>query len=140
MKAATADQLKEFLSCWPDVDSETGLSLRGDELLVKSREAMIAAVNNFNSASLHFRAEIFITTAMIGWTYLCHAWFKRDGIDYRYKTHPGDFVANANVGGKVGLHLGLLLLSGWSNCVDARRHEFRHGKIRGAAACGARFR
>lgn len=67
------------------MDGETGLSLRGDELLVKAREAMIAAVHNFNSAGLHFRAEIFITTAMVAWTYLCHAWFKREGIDYRYK-------------------------------------------------------
>ncbi len=85
VKASTADQLNEFLRCWPDVDGETGLSLRGDELLVKSREAMIAAVHNFNAAGIHFRAEIFITTAMIGWTYLCHAWFKREGIDFRYK-------------------------------------------------------
>ncbi|WP_246671610.1 DUF3644 domain-containing protein [Mesorhizobium sp. B2-4-12] len=52
---------------------------------MKAREAMIAAVHNFNSAGLHFRAEIFITTAMVAWTYLCHAWFKREGIDYRYK-------------------------------------------------------
>jgi len=85
VKAATTEQLNEFLSCWPDVDGETGLSLRGDELLVKSREAMIAAVHNFNAAGIHFRAEIFITTAIIGWIYLCHAWFKRKGIDFRYK-------------------------------------------------------
>ncbi len=85
IKPANSEQLAEFLNCWPDVDGETGLSLRGDELLVKAREAMIAAVHNFNSAGLHFRAEIFITTAMIAWTYLCHAWFKREGIDYRYK-------------------------------------------------------
>ncbi len=85
VRVATAGQLQDYLDCWPDVDGETGLSLRGDELLVKSREAMIAAVHNFNAAGLHFRAEIFITTAMIGWTYLCHAWFKREGIDYRYK-------------------------------------------------------
>ncbi|MEP9387714.1 DUF3644 domain-containing protein [Mesorhizobium sp. KR9-304] len=85
IKPANSDQLAEFLNCWPNVDDETGLSLRGDELLVKAREAMIAAVHNFNSAGLHFRAEIFITTAVIVWTYLCHAWFKREGIDYRYK-------------------------------------------------------
>lgn len=90
VKAASADQLSAYLRCWPDVDAETGLSLRGDELLVKAREAMIAAVHNFNSAGLHFRAEIFITTAMIAWTYLCHAWFKREGIDYRYKKN-GEF-------------------------------------------------
>ncbi len=87
VKAASADQLADFFACWPDVDGETGLSLRGDELLLKAREAMIAAVHNFNSAGLHFRAEIFITTAMIAWTYLCHAWFKREGVDYRYKTN-----------------------------------------------------
>ena len=85
VKAASADQLAEFLRCWPDVDVETGLSLRGDELLVKAREAMIGAVHSFNSAGLNFRAEIFVTTAMIAWTYLCHSWFKREGIDYRFK-------------------------------------------------------
>ena len=85
LNAASNTELDEFLSNWPNVDVETGLSLRGDELLVKAREAMIAAVHNFNSAGIHFRAEIFITTAVISWTYLCHAWFKREGIDYRYR-------------------------------------------------------
>lgn len=45
---------------------------------------MIAAVHVFNSAGLTFRAELFIVTAVIAWTYLLHAWFKRDGVDYRY--------------------------------------------------------
>lgn len=85
VKPATAEHLSDYLRCWPEVDGETGLSLRGDELLVKAREAMIAAVHTFNSAGLHFRSEIFITTAMIAWTYLCHSWFKREGVDYRYK-------------------------------------------------------
>ena len=80
-RAATQQQLSEFLLVWPDVDPETGLSNRGDELLVKAREAMIAAVHTFNAAGLTFRAEIFITTAMIAWTYLLHAWFKKEGVD-----------------------------------------------------------
>ena len=50
-----------------------GLSLRGDELLIKAREAMIAAVHTFNSAGLTFRAELFIVTAIIAWTCLLHA-------------------------------------------------------------------
>ena len=83
-KPATADDLDGFLSSWPEIDSETGLSLRGDELLIKAREAMIAAVHTFNSAGLTFRAELFIVTAVIAWTYLLHAWFKREGIDYRH--------------------------------------------------------
>jgi len=86
VKGAAADDLAAFLAAWPDVDAETGLSIRGDELLVKAREAMIAAVHTFNGAGLTFRAELFIVTAIIAWTYLLHAWFKREGIDYRHMT------------------------------------------------------
>lgn len=89
VKAASAEELAEFLATWPDVDPSTGLSVRGDELLIKAREAMIAAVHTFNSAGLTFRAELFIVTAMIAWTYLLHAWFKRKGTDYRYKEGDG---------------------------------------------------
>ncbi|MCA3324607.1 MAG: DUF3644 domain-containing protein [Roseomonas sp.] len=84
IKAASPEQLENFIASWPEVDVETGLSLRGDELLIKAREAMIAAVQTFNGAGLTFRAELFIVTAIIAWTYLLHAWFKREGVDYRY--------------------------------------------------------
>jgi hypothetical protein len=84
VKTATAGELDEFLATWPDVDPQTGLSLRGDELIIKAREAMIAAVHIFNSAGLTFRAELFIVTCIIAWTYLLHSWFRREGIDYRY--------------------------------------------------------
>lgn len=86
-RPATDEQLAAFLLAWPDLDPETGLSIRGDELLLKSREAMIAAVHTFNAAGLTFRAEIFIATAVISWTYLLHAWFARAGVDYRYVEH-----------------------------------------------------
>jgi hypothetical protein len=90
VKKATPEELDEFLTSWPDVDSETGLSLRGDELLIKAREAMISAVHSFNGAGLTFRSELFIVTAIIAWTYLMHSFFKREGIDYRYyKTVDG---------------------------------------------------
>jgi hypothetical protein len=92
IKVATAEQLKTFLTTWPCVDPQTGLSIDGDELLIKAREAMIAAVHVFNSAGLTFRAELFITTTIIAWTYLLHSWFRREGIDYRYdnsKTKQG---------------------------------------------------
>lgn len=92
IKPANDDDLDVFLATWPDIDHETGLSIRGDELLIKAREAMIAAVQTFNSAGMTFRAELFIVTAIIAWTYLLHAWFRREGIDYRYpgqKTKEG---------------------------------------------------
>lgn len=84
-RPASDEQLSAFLLAWPDVNPDTGLSVRGDELLLKAREAMIAAVHTFNSAGLTFRAEIFITSAVIAWTYLLHAWFARAGVDYRYR-------------------------------------------------------
>lgn len=83
-RPASAEELDEFLSAWPEVDPQTGLSLRGDELLIKAREAMIAAVHMFNGAGLHFRTELFIVTAIIAWTYLLHAFYRREGVDYRY--------------------------------------------------------
>ena len=83
-RTAAPEELDNFLLTWPDVDHETGLSLHGDELLIKAREAMIAAVHIFNSAGLSFRAELFIVTAVIAWTYLLHAYFRREGLDYRY--------------------------------------------------------
>jgi hypothetical protein len=89
LKAASQDELDSFIASWPEVDPETGLSLRGDELLIKAREAMIAAVHTFNSGGLTFRAELFIVTSIIAWTYLLHAWFKREGIDYRHTKKEG---------------------------------------------------
>jgi hypothetical protein len=83
LKAASQDELDSFIATWPEVDPETGLSLRGE------REAMIAAVQTFNSGGLTFRAELFIVTAIIAWTYLLHAWFKREGIDYRHVKKEG---------------------------------------------------
>lgn len=93
IKASSPEELEGFLVTWPEVDAETGLSLRGDELLIKAREAMIAAVHTFNSAGLTFRAELFIVSAIISWTYLLHAWFKREGVDYRHiKNESGQKV------------------------------------------------
>jgi len=95
-KVASDEELDAFLSNWPEVDPETGLSLRGDELLVKAREAMIAAVHTFNGAGLTFRAELFIVTSIIAWTYLMHAWFRRENIDYRYVSADGDVKKTKN--------------------------------------------
>lgn len=85
LKPASEEQLTDFLAAWPEIDPDSGLSLQGDELLIKAREAMIAAVHVFNGAGLTFRTELFIVTAIIAWTYLLHAWFKREGIDFRYE-------------------------------------------------------
>lgn len=85
IKPASDLELDVFLTAWPDIDPVTELHLKGDELLIKAREAMIAAVHTFNSAGLVFRGELFIVTSIIAWTYLMHAFYKREGVDYRHK-------------------------------------------------------
>ena len=84
VKPAKLSELNEFLQKWPNADPSSGLNLDGDELLIKAREAMIAAVHIFNSVGLNFRAELFIVAATIAWTYLLHSYFRRKKIDYRY--------------------------------------------------------
>lgn len=46
---------------------------------------MIAAVQIFNSPSIHFKSELFITTSIIAWTYLIHAHYRKIGVEYRTK-------------------------------------------------------
>lgn len=55
-----------------------------DELVTKSREAALAAVQIFNSPLITFKSEIFIVLMNIAWTYLLHAYYRKEGIEYRY--------------------------------------------------------
>lgn len=55
-----------------------------DELLKKSREAMLAAVQIYNNPHITFKSESFITLSVISWTYLLHGYYQKQNIDYRY--------------------------------------------------------
>ena len=50
---------------------------------------MLAAVQIYNNPQVTFKAESFITLAVIGWTYLLHAFLRSKGIDYRYYRYTG---------------------------------------------------
>jgi hypothetical protein len=54
-----------------------------DELVKKAKEAMLTAVQIFNNPQVEFKAELFIVTSAIGWTYLMHAFYRKRGIEYR---------------------------------------------------------
>lgn len=56
-----------------------------DELIKKSREAMLAATQIYNNPLITFKSESFITLSVIAWTYLLHAYYQKIGIDYRCK-------------------------------------------------------
>jgi hypothetical protein len=53
------------------------------ELVKKAREAMLAAVQIFNNPQIDFKAELFIVTTVIAWTYLIHAYYRKKRIEYR---------------------------------------------------------
>lgn len=55
-----------------------------NELLKKSREAALAAVQVFNNPAITFKSEIYIVLMVIAWTYLLHAHFRKQKIEYRY--------------------------------------------------------
>lgn len=82
---ATQAELDTFLAAWPEIDPTTGAHLRGDELLVKAREAMIQAVQGYNNPRAYFKSETFIVIAVIAYTYLLHWYYRRNGVDIRYK-------------------------------------------------------
>src|ERR1039458_2137761 len=59
------------------------------ELVTKSREAALAAVQIFNNPQITFKSEIFIVLMNIAWTYLLHAHYRIKGIEYRYFEQKG---------------------------------------------------
>lgn len=57
-----------------------------NELLEKSREALLSAVQVYNNPNIKFKSETFIVLSIIAWTYLLHAYYRSKHIDYRYFT------------------------------------------------------
>lgn len=57
-----------------------------EELLRKSREAALAAVQLFNNPNVTFKSESYILLMVVAWTYLLHAYYRGERIDYRYFT------------------------------------------------------
>ena len=59
------------------------------ELVNKSREAALAAVQIFNNPNISFKSESYVVLMIIAWTYLLHAYFKKEKIEYRYFDQNG---------------------------------------------------
>ncbi|WP_028975505.1 DUF3644 domain-containing protein [Spirochaeta cellobiosiphila] len=59
------------------------------ELIKKSREATLAAVQIFNNPNISFKAESYVILMIIGWTYLMHAYYRSNKIEYRYYSQHG---------------------------------------------------
>lgn len=60
-----------------------------EELLTKSREAMLSAVQIFNNPNIQFKSESFIVLSNIAWMYLLHAYYRERDKEYRYYKQTG---------------------------------------------------
>ena len=78
---ATDDEIAMFRLRKTSFDPKTGLNQFADERLVRAREAMILAVQVFNSGSLKFKTEVFTVLTNIAWTYLLHEHYVRNGVE-----------------------------------------------------------
>jgi len=61
-------------------DHVTGLCPIDDERLVRAREAMLLAVELFNTPRIAFKAGVFSMLANVAWTYLLHEFYESKGV------------------------------------------------------------
>lgn len=59
------------------------------QLIKKSQEAALAAIQIFNTPLITFKSEAFIVLMTVAWTYLLHAYYRKKGIEYRYFEQSG---------------------------------------------------
>jgi hypothetical protein len=66
-----------------------GLTPKTEELVLKARESVLAAVQHYNNPTALFRSGNYLVLMIIGFTALFHACFERDGVDYIEYTKDG---------------------------------------------------
>ena len=77
--AASDEEVEFFQIRKSSYDQKTGLNLFDHERLVRPREAMILAVQVFNSPATRFKTEVFTMLANVAWTYLMHEYYESKG-------------------------------------------------------------
>lgn len=75
--AASDEEVAFFQIRKSSYDLKTGLNLFDHERLIRAREAMMLAVQVFNSPALRFKSEVFTMLANVAWTYLLHEHYER---------------------------------------------------------------
>ena len=80
IQVASDDELDFFRVRKRSFDPQTMLNLYDDERLIRAREAMLLAVQIFNSPTLRFKTEVYAVLANIAWTYLLHEYYAKRGV------------------------------------------------------------
>lgn len=78
---ATKQQVDAFRQKKLLFDHVTGLCPIDNERLVRAREAMILAVELFNTPRIVFKAGVFAMLSNVAWTYLLHEFYQSKGVD-----------------------------------------------------------
>ena len=78
--AATKNEVECYKTGKRTTDLITGLNSYDHERLIRAREAMMLAVQVFNSPNVTFKIEAFSVLAVIAWTYLLHEYYFRKRI------------------------------------------------------------
>ena len=78
---ATDSQVALFKAKKAAYDHITGLCAFDNERLVRAREAMILAVELFNTLRIRFKAGVFSMLSNVAWTYLLHEFYERKGVN-----------------------------------------------------------
>lgn len=77
---ASDEEVEYFHIRKKSYDHRTGLNLIDHERLIRAREAMILAVQVFNSSALCFKTEVFTMLTNVAWTYLLHEFYERKNV------------------------------------------------------------
>lgn len=77
---ATKQQVEAFRHKKLLFDHMTGLCPIDNERLVRAREAMILAVELFNTPRIVFKTGVFSMLTNVAWTYLLHEYYESKGI------------------------------------------------------------
>jgi hypothetical protein len=77
IEPASDEDVSFFMHKKQSYDPKTGLNHYDNERLIRAREAMILAVQIFNSPALIFKTEIFAVLANVAWTYLLHEYYEQ---------------------------------------------------------------
>ncbi len=77
---ASPDAVDLFKAKKQRYDPKTGLNEFDHERLIRAREAMILAVQIYNSPTLRFKSEVYCVLANIAWTYLLHEHYQRKNV------------------------------------------------------------
>jgi hypothetical protein len=72
IEAVSEDQAKKYLAIQSSYHPQTLLNPYKHGRIIRAREAMQSAVQNFNNPLILFKTEIFCVLSNIAWTYLVH--------------------------------------------------------------------